>query len=502
MSTRDSSPRALKREDQDIEYKRSWREEYLKWVCGFANAAGGRMLIGVADDMEGNEIIGVADWKQLLETIPNQMRDAMGMIADVNHVRKNGKDLVEIVVPSFPVPISYRGVYYVRRGATNQRLSGPGLEAFLLKRRGLHWENLPCPRLKPKDISAKEIKRFKDLAIDKGRLDASVRRETKDNFIANLHLAGASGISYAGALLFTEKAEKWIPGAYVKVGKFGESDADLLYHDDVHGSLLEQAEKALDLIYFKYLKAKIRYENGLHRVEKFPFPREALRELILNALVHKDYSSGIPVQISVSDDRLYIANVGSLPEDWTVRKLLEKHSSRPPNPTIAGCVYLTGMIETWGRGIQKVFDECRKHGCPPPVYEVTSGDPGDIQVRIDAAPDARLDTEATTDGRGKEADVHGATVSATLNATVNATPSATVTELIIETIRANPGIRRPQLLSLIPSVKRGTLTRRLAGMPDLIEFRGAPKTGGYFLKDPKNESQPLLPSHGKKRISP
>ena len=78
--------------------------------------------------------------------------------------------------------------------------------------------------------------------------------------------------------------------------------------------MIEQAEKTLDLIYFKYLKAKIRYEDGLHRVEKFPFPREALRELILNALVHKDYSSNIPIQISVSDDKLYIANVGSLPE--------------------------------------------------------------------------------------------------------------------------------------------------------------------------------------------
>ena len=382
----------MKHEDQNIEYKQSWRDEYLKWICGFANADGGRMLIGVKDDKDGNEIVGVPEWKSLLEAIPNLMRDTMGMIADVNHVRKDSKDIVEIIVPAYPVPISLRGVYYVRRGATNQRLSGPGLEAFLLKRRGLHWENLPCPRLKLKDISAKEIKRFKDLAIDKGRLDASVRRETKENFIANLHLVDKDGISYAGALLFTEKAEKWIAGAYIKVGKFGENEADLVYHDDVHGSLIEQAEKTLDLIYFKYLKAKISYEDGLHRVEKFPFPREALRELILNALVHKDYSSNIPIQISVSDDKIYIANVGSLPDDWTVKRLLGKHSSRPRNPTIAGCVYLTGMIETWGRGIRKVFDECKRHGCPPPEYEVSAGDPGDIMVRINAAPDAVVES--------------------------------------------------------------------------------------------------------------
>ncbi len=88
--------------------------------------------------------------------------------------------------------------------------------------------------------------------------------------------------------------------------------------------------------------------RSVHRVEQYPFPREALRELIHNALVHKDYSSFIPIQISVSDDKLYVANIGTLPEAWTMEKLLGKHSSRPRNPTIASCIYLTGKIETWG----------------------------------------------------------------------------------------------------------------------------------------------------------
>ena len=84
----------MRKDDQNTEYKQSWREEYLKWICGFANAEGGRMLIGVADDKKGNEVIGVEDWKALLETIPNLMRDTMGMIADVNHLKMKGKDVV------------------------------------------------------------------------------------------------------------------------------------------------------------------------------------------------------------------------------------------------------------------------------------------------------------------------------------------------------------------------------------------------------------------------
>lgn len=451
----------MKHEDQNTEYKQSWRDEYLKWVCGFANADGGRIVIGVTDDKDGNLVVGVRSWKTLLETIPNLMRDTLGMIADVNHIRKGGKDLVEVVVPAYPVPISLRGVYYVRRGATNQRLSGPGLEAFLLKRRGLHWENLPCPRLRWKDISAHEIKRFKDLAIEKGRLDVGVRREKKEEFVSNLHLVGKDGLSFAAALLFTEKAEKWIPGAYIKVGKFGENEADLVFHDDIHGSLIQQAEETISLIYFKYLKAKIRYENGEQRVEKFPFPREALRELILNALVHKDYSSNTPIQISVSDDKIYVANVGSLPETWTMEKLLGKHSSKPFNPTLAGCVYLTGKIETWGRGVRKIFDECKMHGCPPPVYEISAGDPGDIQVRVDAAPDAIVDLN-------------------TKIANVEVT-SETICEMICETIKSNPGVSMITLAALLGK-SRATIARGISSLvrEKRVVHRGSNKTGGYY----------------------
>lgn len=267
---------------------------------------------------------------------------------------------------------------------------------------------------------------------------------------------------------------KWIAGAYIKVGKFGEDETDIVYHDDVHGSLIEQAEKTLDLIYFKYLKAKIRYENGLHRVEKFPFPREALRELILNALVHKDYSSDIPIQISVSDDKLYIANVGSLPDDWTVKRLLGKHSSRPHNPTIAGCVYLTGMIETWGRGIRKVFDECKRHGCPPPVYEVSAGDPGDIQVRIDAAPDAFADVPKKRQGENVS---DGEMANDTVNVTVESE-----CEKLLSLIRMQPG-KRAEYYAIRMGKTRRTVMRYLSRMTEAVEFRGAPKTGGYYVKD-------------------
>lgn len=103
-----------------------------------------------------------------------------------------------------------------------------------------------------------------------------------------------------------------------------------------------------------------------------------------NALCHKDYSTGIPIQISVYDDRLYIGNCGQLPENWTVENLMTKHASKPFNPYIAHVYYLAGFIESWGRGIEKICNACREDGVPQPEYTVHLGD---IMVKFTAPPD-------------------------------------------------------------------------------------------------------------------
>lgn len=131
------------------------------------------------------------------------------------------------------------------------------------------------------------------------------------------------------------------------------------------------------------MKAKITYE-GMQRIERYFIPKEALREALLNALCHKQYQSGIPIQISVYDDRLYIANCGSLPENWTVENLMQKHASIPYNPDIAHVFYLAGFIESWGRGIEKICSACRQNKVPLPEYMIH---PGDIMVKFIAPED-------------------------------------------------------------------------------------------------------------------
>jgi ATP-dependent DNA helicase RecG len=138
-------------------------------------------------------------------------------------------------------------------------------------------------------------------------------------------------------------------------------------NDEIHGYLFEQVEKTMDLLLTKYLQASIGYQ-GLHRIEKFPFPEVALRETLLNAIAHKDYSSGVPIQISVYADKIIFWNDGTLPENWTVEELKKKHASRPFNPDISTAFFRAGLIEAWGRGTVRIIAECLNYGIPAPIF--------------------------------------------------------------------------------------------------------------------------------------
>ena len=366
-------------EMQNIEWKTKWKDEYLEWICGFANAQGGKIYIGCDDN---GHVIGLDNTRRLLEDIPNKIRSAMSIVVDVNLLRQDEKEYIEITVPSYPVAISCKGVYYYRSGSTMQTLSGAELESFILRKRGASWDSMPIPGFTINDINDGLVEKFKVLAIKKGRIDQSVLTESKADLMEKLRLTNAGYYTNAAMLLFSKDPDRWQLGAYTKIGFF-ETDADLCYQDEIHGSILEQIDKIMEVLHLKYMKARISYE-GFQRVERYFVSDEALREALLNALCHKRYESCTPIQISVYEDRLYIANCGQLPENWTVDSLMSKHVSRPYNPSIANVYYLAGFIESWGRGIEKMCRACEEDGSPLPEYTIH---PGDIMIRFSAAED-------------------------------------------------------------------------------------------------------------------
>jgi ATP-dependent DNA helicase RecG len=356
-------------ENQNIEYKENWRDEYLKWICGFANASGGKIFIGINDT---GKVVGVANAKKLLEDIPNKAKDILGVIVDVNLHSENEKEYLEIIVEDYPYPVNYKGQYHYRSGSTKQELKGAALDKFMLRKKGKKWDGVPIPNVSVSDLKNETFDFFRKRALKSKRIEEDVLSDSNELLIENLQLKENQYLKRAAVLLFHPNPENFVTGAYIKIGFF-ESDSELIFQDEVHGNLFEQVEKTIDLLFTKYIKAIISYE-GIHRVETYEYPKDALREALLNAIAHKDYSSGIPIQISVYKDKIMFWNDGQLPENWTVENLLAKHSSKPYNPDIANAFFRVGYVESWGRGITKMKTECESAGLPIPTYKYEASD--------------------------------------------------------------------------------------------------------------------------------
>jgi ATP-dependent DNA helicase RecG len=356
-------------EQQNIEYKSIWKDEYLKWVCGFANAQGGRIYIGKEDD---GTLVGLKNSKKLLEDLPNKITTILGIVCDVNLHETAEGDFIEIVVEPQPNPVNYRGEYHYRSGSTKQELKGVALDKFLLQKQGRKWDSVLIPHVSPADLKPETFTFFKEKGIKSNRMDESSRDDTPAQLLENLKLTEKGNLKRAALLLFHPDPEKFVTGAYIKIGFF-RTDSDLLFQDEIHGNLFEQVEKTMELLLTKYTRAMISYE-GISRVETYEYPKDALREALLNAIAHKDYAGCIPIQISVYADKIMLWNEGQLPENWTVKNLLAKHSSRPYNPDVANAFFRSGYVESWGRGIEKITEQCTAAGLPVPEFSPNGSD--------------------------------------------------------------------------------------------------------------------------------
>lgn len=356
-------------ESQNVEWKESWRDEYLKWICGFANAGGGCIYIGVND---AGRVVGVQNGKKLLEEIPNKIQTNLGILADVNLLSENNLEYIEIIVSPSSYPVSYKGEYHFRSGSTKQVLRGTALTEFIASKTGIRWEDSVIEGVAVEDLDKESFDIFRREAVRSKRMTKDDLNMSNAELLDSLDLLKDGKLTRAAVLLFHRTPQKWMFGTYTRIGKFGKG-SDLQYQDEVIGSLFMQAERVIELIYLKYLKAPITYDN-LTRVETYPFPKDAVREALYNALVHSRWSAGIPIQIRIEDDAMYISNECVFPSDWTMESLLQRHQSRPYNPKIARAFFRAGYIESWGRGIQKIFEVCNEYGALQPEYVVHSED--------------------------------------------------------------------------------------------------------------------------------
>ena len=259
-------------ESQNIEYKETWKDEYLKWICGFANAFGGTIYIGVNDN---GEVQGLSNSRKLMEDIPNKIVNYLGIVCDVNLLKTSEKVCIEIIVTPSSVPISYKGVYHYRSGSTKQELKGNALHQFLLKRIGHTWDNLPCEGAKFDDIDNDAVSYFLMKASTTKRIAENTGTDDVRMVIENLDLLTAEGkLKNAAVLLFGKRPSRFFPSVSFKIGRFIDGDHDLRFQDIVEGNILQMADRVLDILKSKYLISPIQYK-GLQRTENLEVPEEA-----------------------------------------------------------------------------------------------------------------------------------------------------------------------------------------------------------------------------------
>lgn len=352
-----------------IEYKRLWKDEWLEWICGMANADGGVIYLGVKDD---GEVLGVSNAKKLMEDIPNKIISKMSIYPDIRQVEKDGKDVIEIEVAPSMAAVSLDGVVYKRVGATNQILKGAALQEFYLSRPSGAWDARIIPDAKLDEIDPDAVEYLKESGIRKGRLSKESAKDSVEKVLKSLNLMTEDDkLTMAALLLFGKNPQRYCIDARFKIGRFGAGAANLIIQDLVDGDLIRMPDRVLDILDAKYLVRPIHYK-GLRRVEPLEIPEKGLREIICNSIIHKQYA-GPDIQMRVYDDRIDLWNFGKLPEGYTFEQMFMPHRSMPRNKLIANAFYYAGLIEAWGRGFEIITEEFTKDGLAVPTFKEEFG---------------------------------------------------------------------------------------------------------------------------------
>ena len=292
-----------------------------------------------------------------------------------------------MIVNRSPNPISYKGVYYIRSGSTVQELRGSELQHFILKRLGKSVDELPVESATMEDIDFLSVKKFIKIAVKNNRLSIDAVEEDLTSVLLKLNLIDDNyTLKNAALLLFGKNPLKYFSSVSFRIGRFGRNHHDLKFLDVIEGNIFEMPEKVIDILRSKYLIMPIRYE-GLQRVEELEYPEAALREAILNAIIHKDYT-GVHIQMSVYNDKIVLWNPGNIPPEINLKSLKDKHPSIPRNKLIADIFFKAGYIEAWGRGITKIISGFSEASLPEPIFDNFAGG---VQLTLSKDLDKDLD---------------------------------------------------------------------------------------------------------------
>lgn len=386
------------KEHGQVEFKETTGqlERGMESLCAFLNGKGGTVLFGVTDK-------GIITGQDVRDTTKRSIAEAINRLepvaaVDVSYtpIPNSGKTVIALHVAETRDgrPFCYKGRPYMRVESVTTTMPQSRYNEFLIQREEMFhgWETYPNPSLKLKDLDEEEIHKTVRLGIECGRLPETTGNDIP-SILEKLNVYEDGVLTNAAAVLFARKKLAQYPQNMLRLARFkGKDKSVFIDNQRIYGNIFQLLDAAMAFI-FKHLSISATI-NRLERDEQLEIPYKAIREAVINSLCHRSYRvAGGSVAIAIYDDRVEIDNPGSFPFGWNITRIKSEHGSKPRNPLIADTLYIRKILESWGRGIKLIMDECQQQGLADPEFKIT---PDEVKLIL-WRPESNKPTEQPTE---------------------------------------------------------------------------------------------------------
>ena len=349
-----------KGEGLTIEFKSSFNIEVIETLVAFANTFGGSVLIGISDELN---LIGVSLNTESIQNWLNEIKikTSPSIIPDTEIITIGLKKIVMFSIQEFPIkPVALKGKYYKRVANSNHSLSTSEVVNMHLQSFNTSWDYHTNSQFSIKDISFEKVQH----AID--RLNRSGVRITEDplSFLIKCDLVREGLITNAAYLLFKKEDSVLTT---IELGRF---QSEIIIKDSARtkADILIQIEQVMDFV-LKHINKEVIITGQAHNTQKWQYPLEAIREIIMNMIVHRDYRSASDSIVKIFNNKIEFFNPGRLPDNITVEDLLtNNYISTPRNKLIADFCKSLGLIEKYGSGIRRIVDYFKVENLSVPEF--------------------------------------------------------------------------------------------------------------------------------------
>jgi len=364
-------------ESQSLEFKESLRlkDEIGETISAFSNLDGGVALVGVSDR---GGVLGVDIGKNTIEELANYIKRNTDprVFPSVTIQEVDGKNVVMVeVVGSTEKPVFFKNHAYKRVGKTNQMISASEIRKLAREeRRRLRWDEQICEDAGLEDLDEGKVRWFLRRAKEGRGLAIEENMKICDS-LTQLNLLRDNKLTNTAILLFGRDPEHFFMQSEVKCIALSTTEFVKPYntYQTYGGNLFEQVDKATAFT-LENIRRPLWVEPGeVAARHPYELPKEALREAIVNAIIHRGYDSPSKMQIRVFPDKVEIWNPGCLPLELTIEDLIKPHPSIPGNPSLFRQFYRVAYVEDVGGGTLDIIKRCRDAGLPEPKFEEKMG---------------------------------------------------------------------------------------------------------------------------------